>query len=158
MTRAGYEVWRDAVRPVCSRRGRLRASEVSGGDKEKGVAGWQKRGHTVKGVGVVLGILLPGSAHFLCGDRKAAVRWLAVLFSRAGGDRSDAGAPGIGRILRACVWVSFGLPLIWLMLCQSYRPVPRIGFVGWVKVLVLAFLIGHAVQMTVGQAVCTYRL
>lgn len=117
-----------------------------------------KEGTYRKGVGVVFGILLPGSAHFLCGDRKAAVRWLAVLFSAQGATVLTLARPGIVSYLAGVclglVWLALDL----VMLCQSYRPVPRIGFVGWVKVLVLAFLIGHAVQMTVGQAVCTYKV
>lgn len=124
----------------------------------EGCGGVAKEGTYRKGVGVVLGILLPGSAHFLCGDRKAGVRWLAVLLSAQGATVLALAHPGIVSYLAgAClglVW--FALDLV--MLCQSYRPVPRIGFVGWVKVLVLAFLIGHAAQMTVGQAVCTYKV
>lgn len=109
-------------------------------------------------VGVVLGMLLAGSAHFLCGERKAGIRWLAGLLAVQSASVLTMARPGIVPYLAgACLGLAW-LALQLAMLSQSYRPVPRLGFLGWVKVLALAFLIGQTAHVVIGQMVRTYKV
>jgi len=93
-----------------------------------------------KWVGVVLGFLLTGSAHFLSGRRRAGIAWylsrlalgyvtLCLIVLRLIVLPGHRGLWGIGL---ACL---LGLVLWITMLKQSYRPVRRIGVLGWFAVL-----------------------
>jgi len=90
-----------------------------------------------KWVGVVLGLLVNGAAHFLSGNRLAGVRWyFAIIFISIAGELFLA-APGVLAYVIS-IALSFLALALWLaMLKQSYRPVRRIGIRGWLAIVVL---------------------
>jgi len=90
-----------------------------------------------KWVGVVLGFLLTGSAHFLSGRRRAGIAWYLV--------RLALGYVALFLVVLPGYWAPWSMGfasllglVLWItMLKQSYRPVRRIGVLGWLAVLAI---------------------
>ncbi len=111
-----------------------------------------------KWVGVVLGVLLHGSAHFLSGRRAAGLKWYFGLFACGVVAAGFAATPGT---IPFIVGVTFGLAsvILWLvMLKQSYRPVHRIGFLGWLAVIVLTVVLNNGLSFLVRQFVHPFKV
>lgn len=111
-----------------------------------------------KWVGVLLGILLHGSAHFLSGRRTAGLKWYFGLF--AGGVAGGAllATPGTVPFI---VGAAFGLAslVLWVvMLKQSCRPVRRIGLLGWLAVVILAVVLNNGLSLLVRQFVHPFKV
>jgi signal peptidase I len=109
-------------------------------------------------LGVVLGFLLHGSAHFLSGKRTAGLKWYFGLFACGVVAVALVATPGT---IPFIVGVAFGLAsvVLWLvMLKQSYRPVRRIGFLGWLAVIVLAVVLNNGLSLLVRQFVHPFRV
>jgi len=111
-----------------------------------------------KWVGVVLGFFLTGSAHFLSGKRVAGLKWyfglctcyllLTFIFAIPG-----FGAYAFGWTLwLACVVLQI------VMLIQSYRPVRRIGFLGWIAVIGISLSLAVAQAVTFGVSIQGFRM
>jgi signal peptidase I len=111
-----------------------------------------------KWVGTLLGLLLHGSAHFLSGRRVAGLKWYFGLFACGLAAVALVATPGtVPFILGA----AFGLAslVLWLvMLKQSYRPVRRIGFLGWLAVIVLAVVLNNGLSLFVRHFVHPFKV
>ena len=90
-----------------------------------------------KWAGVLLGCLLPGSAHFLSGNRVTGIRWYLVLFLMPILGLLILSIPGVGAFYLSILTLLFAVVLLIIMLKQSFRPVRRIGILGWITVIVL---------------------
>lgn len=111
-----------------------------------------------KWVGVVLGFLLHGSAHFLSGKRAAGLKWCFGLFACSVAAVALVATPGTVPFI---LGVAFGLAsvVLWfVMLKQSYRPVRRIGFPGWLAVIVLAVVLNNGLKLSVRQFVHSFKV
>jgi len=111
-----------------------------------------------KWVGVVLGFLLHGSAHFLSGRRAAGLKWYFGLFACGLAGAALLASPGTVLFI---LGVAFGLVsvVLWsVMLKQSYRPVRRIGFLGWFAVIVLAVVLDNGLSFLVRQFVHPFKV
>jgi len=117
----------------------------------------QKRPYRKWG-GVVLGLLLHGSAHFLSGKRAVGLRWYFGILACSFLPTVVAAVPGmvtyaVGLLLWLVAIVLWGI-----MLKQSCRPVPRIGFRGWVAVIAISVGLNYGWAGMLGAAVDTFRL
>jgi len=111
-----------------------------------------------KWVGVLLGFLLNGSAHFLSGRRIAGLKWYFGLFACGVVAVALVATPGTVPFI---VGATFGLAsvVLWLlMLKQSYRPVRRIGFLGWLAVIVVAVILNNSLSLLVRQFVHPFKV
>ncbi|MDD5704346.1 MAG: signal peptidase I [Kiritimatiellae bacterium] len=111
-----------------------------------------------KWVGVVLGFLLHGSAHLLSGRCAAGLKWYFGLFACGVVALLLVATPGIVPFI---LGVAFGLAsvVLWLvMLKQSYRPVRRIGVLGWLAVIVLAVVLNNGLSLLVRQFVHPFKV
>jgi len=111
-----------------------------------------------KWVGVLLGYLLHGSAHFLSGQCGTGLRWFFGLLGC--GFLGGALLATPGAIPLACGVITYlAVFVLWVvMLKQSYRPVRRIGVWGWIVVAVLAVAVGYVEQLVAEQVVRPFRL
>jgi len=99
-----------------------------------------------KWVGIIFGFVLCGSAHFLSGHKKSGIIWnisilvcgfLVICIMAVPGSIAYFGG----------VFILFCNVILWLiMLKQSYRPVRRIGILGWCAVLAIMVLLNTAIQ------------
>lgn len=111
-----------------------------------------------KWVGVVLGLLLNGAAHFLSGHRLAGVRWyFAITFISIAGELFLA-VPGVLAYVISIALSLLALALWLAMLKQSYRPVRRIGIRGWLAIVVLAFSLTSAWDIATKQVAQPFKL
>ena len=93
--------------------------------------------------GVLMGLLLSGSAHFLSGKRRAGLKWFITINAIPIFGALVLFIPGTvayGVCLTSCllgagVWIA--------MLVTSYRPIRRIGFLGWVILLANFLFLGN---------------
>lgn len=111
-----------------------------------------------KWVGVVLGYLLHGSAHFLSGKRAAGLKWYFGLFACVVVAIALVATPGT---VPFTLGVAFGLAsvVLWVvMLKQSYRPVQRIGFLGWLAVIALAVVLNNGLSLSVRQFIHPFKV
>jgi len=100
-----------------------------------------------KWVGVLLGVMLDGSAHFISGSRAAGVVWFFGLNVCGFASLALVVTPGIPSFVLG-VMLLIGTLVLWLvMLFQSYRPIKRIGSLGWCGFVVVALVL---------NAVCAY--
>ncbi len=99
-----------------------------------------------KWVGVVLGLLLSGAAHFLSGRKRSGLVW---YFSILGCGLLSAGllaVPGLWAFIGACVLCLGNIGLILVMLVKSYRPTRRIGLHGWLVLIVAVACLNAVVK------------
>lgn len=111
-----------------------------------------------KWIGVLLGFLLNGSAHFLSGRRAAGLKWYFGLFACGVVAVALVATPGTVPFI---LGVAFGLAsfVLWfVMLKQSFRPVRRIGFLGWLVVIVLAVVLNNGLSLLVRQFVHPFKV
>ena len=109
-------------------------------------------------VGVLLGILLPGAAHFLAGKRAVGLLWYVGLSALGLLVLLIAAIPGavtyIAAILLFCVTA-----LLWIvMVTQSYRSVRRIGISGWLAVIAVTLVLSYAENFLTEQCIHTVKL
>ena len=111
-----------------------------------------------KWVGVILGFLLAGSAHFLSGRRRAGIAWCVSVLVGGLVCKSLLAVPGVwGIVVSFSLWA--GLIVLWLfMLRQSYRAVRRIGGLGWIAVIVLTVSLGEAREAAERLAIHPFRV
>lgn len=111
-----------------------------------------------KWVGVLLGFLIPGSAHFLSGDRTVGLKWLFGLMLCGMAAICIAAIPGTTAFTLGVILFLANLVLWFIMLKKSYRPVPRIGFLGWVLFLILSTAIGAGSKIVTRQFVHPFSI
>ncbi len=111
-----------------------------------------------KWVGVLLGFLLHGSAHFLSGHCVAGLKWyfglllcgvLAILLMAM---------PGSTPYVLGMLLLVAGMAFWFAMLKQSYRQVRRIGFLGWLAVVGLSATLGTAERFVIRQVVHPFKV
>ena len=108
-------------------------------------------------VGVVLGFLLHGSAHFLSGKRAAGLKWYFGLFACGLAVLALLATPGTVPFLLGIVLCLANMVMWLVMLKQSYRPVRRIGLLGWLAVIVLAVVLNNGLSLLVRQCVEPFK-
>jgi len=101
-----------------------------------------------KWVGVLLGFLLNGSAHFISGNRMAGLKWYLVISAFSIPSLFIIAAPGLTTYCIAVFFCLIAFCLWLMMLKQSYRPVPRIGFLGWMAVIVIGITLNLVLRET----------
>ena len=111
-----------------------------------------------KWVGVLLGILLNGSAHFLSGKRSAGVKWFFGLFFCGLAGIALIATPGTATYILGATFLLASLGLWLVMLKQSYRPIQRIGFLGWLAVIILAVVLNSGTDYFIDQLILSYRM
>ncbi|PAW77122.1 MAG: signal peptidase I [Verrucomicrobia bacterium Tous-C9LFEB] len=111
-----------------------------------------------KWIGVLLGFLLSGSAHFLSGSRRTGLKWFLGLAVSPLLVLTIFCLPGLSFYgIGIALWLV--LFAFWIvMLRQSYRPVPRIGWLGWGLVLVIACGLRYALPLGLKTLVGAYKL
>jgi signal peptidase I len=111
-----------------------------------------------KWVGIVLGYLLPGSAHVLGGCRRAGVAWFLWFPIASFLATCLIAIPGLWS-LGAGVAVGLVLLVLWLlMLKHSYRPTRRIGWLGWLVLLVIVVWLGAGEKSLARVAIHPFRM
>ena len=111
-----------------------------------------------KWVGVVLSLLLHGSAHFLSGKRAAGLKWYFGLFACGLLGSILIAIPGnVTLTLGAVFWLS-GIVLWLIMLKQSYRSVKRIGFLGWLAVVGLSVIMNVGLKLSARHIVHPFTM
>lgn len=111
-----------------------------------------------KWVGVVLGFFLNGSAHFLSGERATGIRWyLATSLIPLLGLLILA-LPGVATFYLSIFTILIAIVLWLIMLRQSFRPVRRIGILGWIAVLVINFVLGSGLQIITKQVIHPFKV
>ncbi len=111
-----------------------------------------------KWVGVLLGFLLTGSAHFLSGKRSAGLKWFFGLFVCGLVGVASLGSAGTVPYILGVALGFTSLALWSVMLKQSYRPVRRIGFLGWLAVIALTVVLSNAQTILLGQFVKPFKV
>lgn len=111
-----------------------------------------------KWVGVVLGFLLNGSAHFLSGKRATGVKWYFSIVVCGYLSLVIMAIPGIAAYVIGILLCIIALLLWFIMLKQSYRPVPRIRFLGWVGIIMINFGLSSAWTYAVRSVVHPFRV
>ncbi len=111
-----------------------------------------------KWVGVLLGFLLAGSAHFLAGRRAAGLTWYFGFVAWAIITLGLLIIPGVVSGIAGVALLLVGTLLWLLMLKQSFTPVRRIGVWGWLAVVGLAVGLGNARMLLFRQFVASYQM
>jgi signal peptidase I len=111
-----------------------------------------------KWVGVVLGFLLHGSAHFLSGSRAAGVKWYVGLLASGLAGIALVAIPGTVSFILGMAFCLAGFVLCLVMLRQSYRPVRRIGFLGWLGVIILAIGLESGIKLVARQFILSFKV
>jgi signal peptidase I len=109
-------------------------------------------------IGVLLSILLCGSAQFLSGKRGIGLAWFfGLLACVLVGDAlliTPGTAPYVLGVLIILLSVILGL----VMLKQSYHPVPRLGVFGWIVFLALVVLLNGIEDFLVKQVIEPFKM
>ena len=109
-------------------------------------------------VGVILGFLLNGSAHFLAGQRAAGILWYFTISLTAIVGALILVIPGeLSYVLSLILFLS-SIALWLIMLKQSYRPVKRIGIKGWLAVLVIYIILSFGGEMAFKQFIRPFNI
>ncbi len=111
-----------------------------------------------KWVGVVLGFLLAGSAHFLSGHKRTGIVWYLSLLALGFLAPGLMAVPGFESYLAGVVVCLFGIVLWLIMLARSYRPVRRIGWPGWLVVVLIAVVLGGASESLTRLAILPFTV
>ena len=117
----------------------------------------EKRQHR-RWVGLLLGFVIGGSAHFLSGDRAGGVKWCLGLFACGALSVALVGVPGSASYVAGMGALSVGTVLWLVMLKQSYRPVPRMGGWAWLAVIVGALALNWSDSFLVGLCIRPFKV
>ena len=111
-----------------------------------------------KWVGLVLGYMIPGLAHFLSGRRAVGLKWVfGIIICEISGFYILA-VPGMVSLVLGVILVLASLVLWFVMIFKSYRPVRRIGFLGWLAVIITAVIVTSGVRLAFGVFVRPFHL
>jgi len=90
-----------------------------------------------KWVGIILGIILSGSSHFLSGKRSTGIKYHLGILTCGFLAIASAASPGRTTYALGAVFLLASLVLWLVMVQQSFRPVRRIGFRGWATLILI---------------------
>jgi signal peptidase I len=111
-----------------------------------------------KFVGVILGFLLSGSAHFLSGKRAVGIWWYLTVSLTPVLSLFILAVPGIASFYIS-LFIFIIAVMLWLvMLKESFRPVRRIGFLGWIAVIILNFVLSSGLKIITKQVVHPFKV
>jgi signal peptidase I len=109
-------------------------------------------------VGVLLGFFLSGSAHFLSGERAAGLKWYFGIRLCAVLALLLIAIPGTTPYVLG-IMLSVAFIVLWfVMLKQSYRPVRRIGFLGWIVVLSITVTLNSAMRLVFREFATPFKV
>lgn len=111
-----------------------------------------------KWVGVVLGFLLHGSAHFFSGKRAAGLKWYFSILACSTLPVFVVAIPGLVSYAVGVLLWGVAVVLWIMMLKQSYRSVPRIGFFGWIAVITINAALHYVWVGAIHTSVHTFRV
>ncbi len=111
-----------------------------------------------KWAGILLGFLLAGSAHYLSGRRRAGLMWYFAFFAMSVLAIALLVVPGTVPYFSCLSILLVGTILWFVMLKQSYTPVPRIGVLGWIGVVALSIVLSNTQVILIRQFVASYRM
>lgn len=95
-------------------------------------------------VGSLLSLLLSGAGIFLAGDRRTGLKWFFGLTALWLATIIVTPLPGMPVLPVIAALSCCDLALVGWMLVRSYRPVPKLGLMGWVMFFVIAIAVGAA--------------
>jgi signal peptidase I len=117
-----------------------------------------RRGHYSKWVGVVMGMILPGAAHYLSGSRRAGILWLLGLAVSGVVCIMLMIPPGMAFYVSA-IAILLARALFWLiMLIHSYRPVPRIDLSDWLMVGTIGIIVTFSARPLLTTVIHPFRI
>jgi signal peptidase I len=116
-----------------------------------------KNAHS-KWKGLLLGFLLAGSAHFLTGEKAKGVGWYLALTLTATLGLFSMFLPGIAWFIVAAMLQLVAVVMWIIMMKQSWRPVRRIGFFGWIAVLVITVALNQGWHFAWSQIIKPVRV
>jgi hypothetical protein len=90
-----------------------------------------------KWVGLIMAILLPGSAHFLAGQRRTGICWFFTLFLLTFLAIVLLCVPGLGFFYAAVFFLAVQILCHIYVLISSWRHTPRIGCLGWLALILI---------------------
>ncbi len=111
-----------------------------------------------KWVGVLMGFYFSGAAHFLSGKRSAGIKWFFGLFFCDLIALYILAIPGISTIIIGIAIILASIVLWVVMLKQSYRPVPRIGYQGWIWFIIVVVAMSYSQRFLIKQVVRPFRM
>lgn len=85
-----------------------------------------------------MGLILSGSAHFISGKRSTGIKYHLGLLILGCLAIASASIPGTSTYVLGAVFLLASLVLWLVMIKQSFQPVERIGFRGWVTLILIA--------------------
>ena len=109
-------------------------------------------------VGVLFGLLLNGSAHFLSGARAAGVKWFLSILACSTLPLAFMAVPGTASYVAGVLLWFVGFVLWCVMLKQSCRPVPRIRFLGWMSIICVSLCLAYGWECGVRALVQPFSL
>jgi signal peptidase I len=101
--------------------------------------------------------MIPGSAHFLSGRRVAGLKWFFGIVACEFFGFYILVIPGTVSLVLGVILVLASLVLWFVMIFKSYRPVHRIGFFGWLAVIVTAVLVTVGARFSFGLFFRTFH-
>ena len=111
-----------------------------------------------KWVGVVLGFLLNGSAHFLSGDKISGAKWYFVIMLTGLSAVLILAIPGTSSYVISIFVFLISSALWFIMLKRSYRHVPKIKAWGWIAVIIVSMLLSSVWNFAIKQTVRTFKV
>ena len=110
-------------------------------------------------VGILFALLLPGSAHYLSGQKTAGAKWLLILILASTASLNMVAIPTRATI---AIGIATGLvliPILFLvMLFKSCRPIRRIGFTGWFFFILFCFAINLMRTFSIDMTIKPYKV
>jgi signal peptidase I len=111
-----------------------------------------------KWMGMIFGILIPGSAHYLSGSKCSGVKLFICISSTWIVGLLVLAVPGRTALVFSVIILLVAMLLWIIMIAQSYRPVPKIKVLGWFIVLAICVLIQIGWQCGVAAFVQPFRV
>ena len=110
-------------------------------------------------IGVLLGFLLPGSAHFLFGLKSAGIKWLLAFLLLSIVAQGVVAIPIAGAVATGILLIFLLTPALFIaMLCKSYKPIPRLRPGGWLA-FILSLVSIYILSISVRGIIATpYRV
>jgi signal peptidase I len=91
-------------------------------------------------VGVVLSFFISGTSQFLAGEQFIGIGWFIIIGFLSFGSIFCLASPSIPGDMPAFVLFAITSVLWIIMLIKSYRPIPRLRWIGWISFIFLFFL------------------
>lgn len=109
-------------------------------------------------IGSLLSLLLSGAGIFLAGERRTGLKWFSGLTALWLVTMIATPLPGIPALPVLVTLSCCGFALLGWMLVRSYRPIPKLGFKGWVIFFGLAIAVGAAESVLGRQLLHSFKM